>query len=329
MTSGKAGLLRVLSSNSSRKGPHAFNLTAWMDNHTPKWWLVRESYLVAVGDPGELQIDDVFLLDADFAIERPKRVYRQGLNLLHIGTGDDEELKRQDWDITVNNEVNEKERKGKANEANGHINDDHHTDAGTILSRSTMSKFFSIGRRHRGGSVSTKGDDPRGNGGHPTGTGKHLTIPNRGGKEEAPKMSDAEERDASPERRPLGIEGNVSQADLKPVDPNKTASDHRTANPDGTAVANGVPDPHVHGERFRRESFTSSDDANHPNMLIDPSIGRDPRHVGEEGDKKKKKKKTSKDVSQHTFYLKNGQRKLKFVAKNEVCWVELPFSFVV
>jgi phospholipase D1/2 len=50
---GKAGYLRVLSSNMSRKGAH-HGLLAWKRNHEPKWWLVRESYLVAVEDPGEV-----------------------------------------------------------------------------------------------------------------------------------------------------------------------------------------------------------------------------------------------------------------------------------
>jgi phospholipase D1/2 len=50
---GKAGYLRVLSSNMSRKGAHT-GLLAWKRNHEPKWWLVRESYLVAVEDPGEV-----------------------------------------------------------------------------------------------------------------------------------------------------------------------------------------------------------------------------------------------------------------------------------
>ncbi|KAG8716450.1 Phospholipase D1 [Ceratobasidium sp. 423] len=86
---GKAGYLRVLSSNMSRKGAQT-GLLAWKRNHEPKWWLVRESYLVAVEDPGELQIFDVFLLDSEFTIERPVRYYRQGLSFLH-GTVDNDD----------------------------------------------------------------------------------------------------------------------------------------------------------------------------------------------------------------------------------------------
>ncbi|KAG8938111.1 Phospholipase D1, partial [Tulasnella sp. 408] len=36
---GKAGLLRVVSSNASRKGPHAINFSAWKRNHSQTWWL--------------------------------------------------------------------------------------------------------------------------------------------------------------------------------------------------------------------------------------------------------------------------------------------------
>ncbi|CAE6425545.1 unnamed protein product [Rhizoctonia solani] len=87
---GKAGYLRVLSSNMSRKAAHT-GLLAWKRNHEPKWWLVRESYLVAVEDPGELQIFDVFLLDSEFAIERPIRYYRQGLSFLHGALDNDDD----------------------------------------------------------------------------------------------------------------------------------------------------------------------------------------------------------------------------------------------
>ena len=40
---------------------------------------------------------DVFLIDQDFAIERPTRYYRQGLNLLHIDgeDSDDESIQTE------------------------------------------------------------------------------------------------------------------------------------------------------------------------------------------------------------------------------------------
>ncbi|KZV82901.1 phospholipase D/nuclease, partial [Exidia glandulosa HHB12029] len=49
----------------------------------------RDSYLVAVDEPGETRVHDVFLLDADFNVERPTRYLRKGLNMLHLG--DEEE----------------------------------------------------------------------------------------------------------------------------------------------------------------------------------------------------------------------------------------------
>jgi phospholipase D1/2 len=45
--------------------------------------VIRDSCLIAVEEPGEIVVWDVFLLDANFKIKRPTRYYRQGLNLLH------------------------------------------------------------------------------------------------------------------------------------------------------------------------------------------------------------------------------------------------------
>ncbi|KAG8909007.1 Phospholipase D1 [Tulasnella sp. 403] len=302
----------------SGKGPHALNLPSWMRSHTPQWWIVRESYLVAVDDPAELRIHDVFLLDADFSIERPKRVYRQ---FLHLGTDetdrqaldrDGDGKRRNDWELS---DQTTNEKRPQPND----VADDQQTDAGTIVSRSTISKFFSLSRRKRGASPST------------TDGGKkdmaHLTVPNQGGRERNMSMSSGV---SSPQQRPLGIEGNVSQADLKPTHPRESPSEyHYTANAQGTSVQD-VPDPHKHGQRFLRRhtsfsSFNSNDDAQ-SHGIIDPSIGRDPRGVISPEDKEKdpgdsaarrEKKKHSKDVSQHTFYIRNGQRRLKLVAKNE------------
>ncbi|RMZ87843.1 hypothetical protein DV736_g4931, partial [Chaetothyriales sp. CBS 134916] len=40
--------------------------------HTPKWWLVRHSYVVCVDSPEEMHIYDVFLFDSDFRIQSSK-----------------------------------------------------------------------------------------------------------------------------------------------------------------------------------------------------------------------------------------------------------------
>ncbi|KAF8586907.1 phospholipase D [Ramaria rubella] len=78
----KAGVLQIEGA-SSTKGAFARKGLGWHEKKKSKWCAVRESYLVVLEDPGELEIFEVFMLDTDFKIERPKRVYRQGLNLLH------------------------------------------------------------------------------------------------------------------------------------------------------------------------------------------------------------------------------------------------------
>lgn len=78
----KAGYLWIVAS--SNKGPGFGRKSAGRrQKKKQKWCAVRESYLVAVEEAGELGVWDVFLLDADFKIERPTRYYRQGLSLLH------------------------------------------------------------------------------------------------------------------------------------------------------------------------------------------------------------------------------------------------------
>ncbi|KAG9048406.1 Phospholipase D1 [Tulasnella sp. UAMH 9824] len=354
---GKAGLLRVISSNASRKGPHAINFSAWKRNHSQTWWLVRESYLVSVPDPAELDADDVFMLDADFSIERPKRVYRQGLNMLHIGGGsggkeavDDEESRRHEWDLS------KRQEKGKEKEKDGET---EKGETETIKSRSTIGKLFSMSSKSSKSKGQPNGDV------HPAkeegekendkakshrdsaslkekskAGADHLAVPNQGGQERDASTSQAEGKEAGPqthEERPTGIIGNVTQADVKPVKASPNSKGHyRTANPQGTDV-DGIPDPHTHGSRWLKKlrrsssvssrSSSSSSNSNDTNnqTVIDPSIGQDPRKVGTKEEEevagidgaKSKKKKQATDVSQHTFYIKNGQRKLKLIAKNE------------
>ncbi|KAG8970123.1 Phospholipase D1 [Tulasnella sp. 419] len=283
---GKSGLLRVLSSNSSRKSTHGTfsTLIAWSQQHQPKWWMVRESYLVAVEDPAELAIFDVFLLDADFAIERPKRYYRQGLNLLH--------------------------GEGKGNEGE---NKDEDPDVDTIASRSTMSKFFSMGslrsrrtnttRRDRGASLSTAGR-PRA-----------VSASTVGGGDEQKLNGYAHNGLLHPH---FTFGGHKEQKEVEKVEAPTTA---------GTAAGPSSPMDHT-------DMSEDDDDESHHNHVIDPSIGTDPRALGYPDEQAamdpmsdpnappsnqppKKKKKSSKDVSQHTFYIKNSQRRMKLVAKNE------------
>lgn len=107
---GKSGYLRVLSTNVSlKKDRPAIRLLAQIKQREPKWWIVRESYMVAVEDPDSVrparlslarssapccrltltaavppplsapqtEIFDVFMFDQDFTIERPNRVLRK------------------------------------------------------------------------------------------------------------------------------------------------------------------------------------------------------------------------------------------------------------
>ncbi|PIL22872.1 hypothetical protein GSI_15568 [Ganoderma sinense ZZ0214-1] len=62
-------------------GPRA---AGWRERKKQRWCCVRESYLVIMEEMGELTVYDVFLIDQDFAIERPVRYYRQGMHLLHL-----------------------------------------------------------------------------------------------------------------------------------------------------------------------------------------------------------------------------------------------------
>ncbi|KAJ7857670.1 phospholipase D [Mycena olivaceomarginata] len=85
----KGGYLQIESAKTG--GGFGRKSASWRERKESRWCCVRDSYIVAVTEPGELEIWDVFLLDADFDIERPRRYYRQGLKLLHPdSTADDD-----------------------------------------------------------------------------------------------------------------------------------------------------------------------------------------------------------------------------------------------
>ncbi|KAF6757522.1 hypothetical protein DFP72DRAFT_758222, partial [Ephemerocybe angulata] len=87
----KAGYLRV-EAESRGATPFGRKSSSHSQRREQRWCAVRESYLVALVEPGELDIWDVFLLDSEFKIERPKRYYRQGFGgLLHLDGSSDEE----------------------------------------------------------------------------------------------------------------------------------------------------------------------------------------------------------------------------------------------
>jgi phospholipase D1/2 len=78
----KAGYLRIVASGNKGAG-FGRKSASRLEKRKQKWCVIRDSYLIAVEEPGELVVWDVFLLDANFKIKRPTRYYRQGLNLLH------------------------------------------------------------------------------------------------------------------------------------------------------------------------------------------------------------------------------------------------------
>ncbi|EPQ28717.1 uncharacterized protein PFL1_03521 [Pseudozyma flocculosa PF-1] len=92
---GKQGYLRILS-KSSRKNDQKNILTParWAKSKEPKWFIVRESFIAIVNQPDTLQIYDVFLMDNDFVIERPKRLYKQTMHLAHGLTHSDDKEQR-------------------------------------------------------------------------------------------------------------------------------------------------------------------------------------------------------------------------------------------
>lgn len=65
---GKEGYLMIKSSKGvdNRK---AWTKIPMMSKHWPKWFLVRHSYVVCVDSPEEMNVYDVFLVDADFNLE--------------------------------------------------------------------------------------------------------------------------------------------------------------------------------------------------------------------------------------------------------------------
>ena len=68
---GKEGYL-VIRSGKGVDFRKAFTPTDFKLRHTPKWWLVRHSYVVCVDSPEEMHIYDVFLFDSDFRIQSSK-----------------------------------------------------------------------------------------------------------------------------------------------------------------------------------------------------------------------------------------------------------------
>ena len=88
---GKQGYLRILSRSSRKKDQKSMLTPArWAKAYEPKWFVVRESFIAIVNEPDSLQLYDVFLMDNDFKVERPKRLYKQTMHIAHGLTHSDD-----------------------------------------------------------------------------------------------------------------------------------------------------------------------------------------------------------------------------------------------
>lgn len=88
---GKQGYLRILSRSSRKKDQKSVLTPArWAKAYEPKWFIVRESFIAIVNEPDSLQLYDVFLMDNEFKVERPKRLYKQTMHIAHGLTHSDD-----------------------------------------------------------------------------------------------------------------------------------------------------------------------------------------------------------------------------------------------
>lgn len=69
---GKEGLL-VIASSKGLDFRRNFKITEVRNRHTPKWFMVRHSYVVYVDSPQDMNIYDVFLVDSDFEVQTKGR----------------------------------------------------------------------------------------------------------------------------------------------------------------------------------------------------------------------------------------------------------------
>ncbi|CAO1628953.1 unnamed protein product [Parajaminaea phylloscopi] len=80
--SGKQGYLRVLSKGGRKQEQKSvLSPASWLHAAEPKWFIVRESYIAICPGPETLEVHDVFLVDGEFRVERPKRIYKQAAHL--------------------------------------------------------------------------------------------------------------------------------------------------------------------------------------------------------------------------------------------------------
>lgn len=73
---GKEGVMMMIQSSKGLDLRRAWNPKLIANRHSPKWFLVRHSYVVCVDSIEEMNVFDVFLVDSDFEIEHQKKRLR-------------------------------------------------------------------------------------------------------------------------------------------------------------------------------------------------------------------------------------------------------------
>lgn len=178
----KAGMLRIDTTN-SKAGNFGRKGASWTERKKQRWCCVRDGYLVAMEELGELKVWDVFLFDTDFKIERPMRYYRQGWNMLHPDADETEEIKRD----------------GPHMKVEGHMAQEGH---GTLRAvRSRLGKVFHVGRHNRSDRHSTSGASLR----HRRSQGSHQGAEDSG--------SDSDSSDSRPSTPIADPSTNVNAMD--------------------------------------------------------------------------------------------------------------------
>ncbi|TFY72827.1 hypothetical protein EVG20_g164 [Dentipellis fragilis] len=144
----KAGYLKIEASSSKGSG-FGRKAAGRTQKKAQKWCAIRESYLVAVDEPGELSVWDVFMLDPDFKIERPMRYYRQGLNILQ---GDTTTVER----VSDGPHENGADNRDPKDQGRRHSRSDDTTDRMSLLG-SIRTSFSKVLHPHQAGR-SSNGD---------------------------------------------------------------------------------------------------------------------------------------------------------------------------
>ena len=246
----KAGMLTIEAA-SKKSGGFGRKNASWSDKNKQRWCAVRDGYLVAVEEPGDLKIWDVFLLDSDFKIERPRRVYRQGLNLLQHG-----HLKVEVDDIMVGG--------GKNDNGHGrpHVERHEYDQYGTFskvkskLARALHLSHISLNKKHgrHEGSAESNGDAGMG--------GRHSTT----GASFDRTRSHTRSMSASSMSSGASSASSVIEAGMRTpmVDPSTNMNPMRDEGPnEPSQPGDGDGDSHGHDPKKRRKKKKSKDVSKH------------------------------------------------------------------